>query len=51
MRYLFVKYQNPTPYILKVGQKVRAKVTRSKVISSNEMSGLDVIKALSFMFF
>ena len=42
MRYLYIKYQIPNPYSLKVDQKVKVKVTRSKVISSNERSGHEV---------
>ena len=37
-----MKYQSPNPYSLKVGQKVKVKVTRSKVIVSNEKSDNEV---------
>ena len=39
MRYLNMKYQSPNPYTLKVEQKVKVKVTRSKIIVSNKTSG------------
>ena len=39
MRYLYVKYQSPNPYSLKEGQKVKVKVTRSKIIALNKRSG------------
>ena len=39
-----MKYQSPTPYSLKVGQKVKVKVTRSKFIVSNERSSYEVSK-------
>ena len=39
MRYLYMKYQSPNPNSLKVGQKVKVKVTRSKIIILNQRSG------------
>ena len=37
-----MKYQSPNPYNVKVGQKVKVKVTRSKFMVSNERSGHEV---------
>ena len=36
-KYLYMKYQSATPYSLKVGQKVKVKVTRSTVMVSTEI--------------
>ena len=37
-----MKYQSPNPYNVKVGQKVKVKVTRSKFMEPNERSGHEV---------